>query len=183
MRRRALRTVCHGPAIHSSPVRGSFSAMPFARHPSRTHASATASTPMMHWRRRAIRSAGGTLTHSSFLAATRRTRASASSREVGGTGAGGSGNTGEVMRPSLPRAWQLEKPACIIRAVIRPLAAMGVMLVMLSLTGCLALDYLPQAAAGQRDLARRARDIDDLVREGRVEGRLRSLLAQVSIIK
>jgi predicted aminopeptidase len=60
---------------------------------------------------------------------------------------------------------------------------MGVMLVMLSLTGCLALDYLPQAAAGQRDLARRARDIDDLVREGRVEGRLRSLLAQVSIIK
>jgi predicted aminopeptidase len=60
---------------------------------------------------------------------------------------------------------------------------MSAMLVMLSQTGCLASEYLPQAAAGQRDLARRARDIDELVQEGRVNGHLRALLAQVSVIK
>jgi predicted aminopeptidase len=54
---------------------------------------------------------------------------------------------------------------------------------MLSQAGCLAFEYIPQAAAGQRDLARRARDIDALVAAGRVDGRLRRLLAQVPAIK
>jgi predicted aminopeptidase len=67
--------------------------------------------------------------------------------------------------------------------VIRLLTAVGVTLLMLSQGGCLALDYLPQAAAGQRDLATRARDIDELVAEGRVDGRLRKLLAEVPVIK
>jgi predicted aminopeptidase len=53
----------------------------------------------------------------------------------------------------------------------------------LSQTGCLALEYLPQAAAGQKDLVLRARNIDDLVAEGRVDGRMRKLLGQVSVIK
>jgi predicted aminopeptidase len=56
-------------------------------------------------------------------------------------------------------------------------------LLMLTQAGCLALEYLPQAAAGQNDLRRRALDIDHLVSEGRVDGRMRKLLAQVSRIK
>jgi predicted aminopeptidase len=54
---------------------------------------------------------------------------------------------------------------------------------LLSQAGCLALEYIPQAAAGQRDLARRARPIDLLVSEGRVDGRMRRLLSQVAAIK
>jgi predicted aminopeptidase len=53
----------------------------------------------------------------------------------------------------------------------------------LSQVGCLAFEYVPQAAAGQKDLARRARDIDLLVSEGRVDGRMRRLLSQVPFIK
>jgi predicted aminopeptidase len=50
-------------------------------------------------------------------------------------------------------------------------------------SGCLMFDYVPQAAAGQRDLSRRARDIDELLAEGRVAGRMRRLLSRVSAIK
>ena len=59
----------------------------------------------------------------------------------------------------------------------------GAALLLLTQSGCLAFEYLPQAAAGQRDLIRRARDIDQLVQDGRVDGRMRQLLGQVSIIK
>jgi predicted aminopeptidase len=58
-----------------------------------------------------------------------------------------------------------------------------VLSLVLSQPGCLALEYIPQAAAGQRDLARRARGIEELVSEGRVDGRMRRLLAQVPTIK
>ncbi len=45
------------------------------------------------------------------------------------------------------------------------------------------LDYVTQAAVGENDLLVRARDIDDLVREERVNGRMRGLLSQVATIK
>jgi predicted aminopeptidase len=61
-------------------------------------------------------------------------------------------------------------------------AALVVVLALPSV-GCLATEYLPQAAVGQRDLERRARDIDELVAEGRVAGRLRRLLSLVPVIK
>jgi predicted aminopeptidase len=73
--------------------------------------------------------------------------------------------------------------ASIVKVSGRRTVLGGALWLMLSQTGCLALDYIPQAAAGQRDLARRARDIDLLVSEGRVDGRLRRLLAQVPAIK
>jgi predicted aminopeptidase len=50
-------------------------------------------------------------------------------------------------------------------------------------SGCLTLTYIAQAAAGQQDLNRRARDIDQLVAERRVDGRTRFLLSQVAVIK
>ncbi len=65
----------------------------------------------------------------------------------------------------------------------RPLAIAFLLFVLLVQTGCLVFDYIPQAAAGQRDLARRARDIDALLADGRVAGRMRRLLSQVSTIK
>jgi predicted aminopeptidase len=65
----------------------------------------------------------------------------------------------------------------------RPTVIAFLLLVLLVQTGCLVFDYIPQAAAGQRDLSRRARDIDQLLEEGRVAGRMRRLLSQVSAIK
>jgi predicted aminopeptidase len=67
--------------------------------------------------------------------------------------------------------------------VIRFLTLVGAVFVVLTQCGCLALEYLPQAAAGQRDLMRRSRDIDELVSAGRVDGRMRRLLGQVAVIK
>lgn len=48
---------------------------------------------------------------------------------------------------------------------------------------CSSLTYITQAAVGQNDLNVRARAIDDLVRENRVDGRMRRLLSQVSTMK
>lgn len=48
---------------------------------------------------------------------------------------------------------------------------------------CMKLDYITQAAVGEDDLLVRARDIDDLVREERVSGRMGRLLSQVATIK
>ncbi len=48
---------------------------------------------------------------------------------------------------------------------------------------CWSLAYVSQAAAGQEDLIRRARDIDELVRDDRVGHRMRRLLSQVAAIK
>ncbi len=67
-----------------------------------------------------------------------------------------------------------------MNAVVRGLLATVLFLQMPSCTG---LRYVAQGAAGQDDLNRRARDIDDLVREKRVGPRLRRLLAQVAAIK
>ena len=50
-------------------------------------------------------------------------------------------------------------------------------------TGCSSLAYVTQAAVGQNDLVERARDIDDLVREKRVDPRTRRLLSEVALIK
>jgi predicted aminopeptidase len=50
-------------------------------------------------------------------------------------------------------------------------------------TSCASLTYITQAAAGQDDLNLRARDIDDLVREKRVDARMRRLLSQVATMK
>jgi predicted aminopeptidase len=50
-------------------------------------------------------------------------------------------------------------------------------------TSCTSLHYVAQGAAGQDDLNRRARDIDELIREKRVDARMRGLLSQVGPIK
>ncbi len=52
-----------------------------------------------------------------------------------------------------------------------------------SQTACTGITYVTQAAAGQDDLIRRARDIDMLVRDERVDARMRKLLSQVAIVK
>ncbi len=55
--------------------------------------------------------------------------------------------------------------------------------VLLSPSGCLTLTYITQAAAGQQDLNRRARDISQLVADERVEARTRALLSGIPGIK
>ena len=50
-------------------------------------------------------------------------------------------------------------------------------------SGCLTLTYITQAAAGQEDLNRRARNIDQLVAQGRVDTRTGRLLSQIPTIK
>jgi predicted aminopeptidase len=55
--------------------------------------------------------------------------------------------------------------------------------VLAATTGCTSLSYVTQAAVGQNDLVVRARDIDDLVREERVDPRTRRLLSEVPLIK
>jgi predicted aminopeptidase len=55
--------------------------------------------------------------------------------------------------------------------------------VVLSQSACSSLSYVTQAAVGQDDLIERARDIDDLVREDRLDSRTRRLLSQVPLIK
>ena len=68
-------------------------------------------------------------------------------------------------------------------------AAFGVvnaalLLAALALTSaCTTLTYVTQAAIGQDDLNRRARDIDALVREERVDARMRRLLSSVVSMK
>jgi predicted aminopeptidase len=54
---------------------------------------------------------------------------------------------------------------------------------LLCLTGCTKLTYIRQAAAGQNDLVVRARSIDLLLREGRVDGKTRRSLSHVAPIK
>jgi predicted aminopeptidase len=71
----------------------------------------------------------------------------------------------------------------LFRTCLRLVSLAVALFVLLAQTGCLVFDYLPQAAAGQRDLSRRARDIDQLLAEGRVAGRMRRLLSQVSVIR
>jgi predicted aminopeptidase len=50
-------------------------------------------------------------------------------------------------------------------------------------SACTTLTYVTQAAIGQDDLNRRARDIDSLVREERVDARMRRLLSSVVSMK
>jgi predicted aminopeptidase len=50
-------------------------------------------------------------------------------------------------------------------------------------TGCTSLAYVTQAAVGQNDLSVRARDIDTLVRDQRVDARMRRLLSDVADMK
>jgi predicted aminopeptidase len=50
-------------------------------------------------------------------------------------------------------------------------------------SGCGSLRYVTQASVGQYDLMTRARDIDTLVREERVDARTRRLLGQVAAVK
>src|SRR5438105_9914461 len=54
---------------------------------------------------------------------------------------------------------------------------------LLACAGCTSLRYVTQAAVGQEDLGMRARDIDELVREKRVDARTRGLLSEVARIK
>jgi predicted aminopeptidase len=53
----------------------------------------------------------------------------------------------------------------------------------LAQVACTSVAYLTQAAAGQRDLIRRARDIDEIVRDHDVGPRMERLLSQVAPIK
>jgi predicted aminopeptidase len=53
----------------------------------------------------------------------------------------------------------------------------------LTQAACSSIAYVTQAAAGQEDLIRRARDIDDLVKSSHVGPRMRRLLSQVAVIK
>ena len=57
------------------------------------------------------------------------------------------------------------------------------LLATLLLAGCTSLTYVTQAAVGQEQLEMRARDIDEVVREKRVDPRTRGLLEQVPRIK
>ena len=50
-------------------------------------------------------------------------------------------------------------------------------------SSCTMLHYVAQGAAGQDDLNRRARHIDELVSSNRVDARMRALLSQVATIK
>ncbi|MEO6575181.1 MAG: aminopeptidase, partial [Polyangiaceae bacterium] len=55
--------------------------------------------------------------------------------------------------------------------------------VLLFQASCSSLTYITQAAVGQNDLNVRAREIDDLLSEKRVDGRMRHLLSQVTTMK
>ncbi len=78
----------------------------------------------------------------------------------------------------------MKSRSCLRSRVVGGLLPLLALLVLqLASSGCLAFSYLPQATAGQRDLARRARDIDELVADGRVDSRMRRLLSQVRTIK
>jgi len=54
---------------------------------------------------------------------------------------------------------------------------------LVAITSCTGIRYVTQAAAGQYDLMDRARDIDELVREQRVDARMRRLLSSVALVK
>jgi predicted aminopeptidase len=70
------------------------------------------------------------------------------------------------------------------RTVLLPLASLaGPGLLAIALSGCTSVAYVTQAAVGQENLMMRARDIDELVRDERVDGRMRGLLSEVPAIK
>jgi predicted aminopeptidase len=54
---------------------------------------------------------------------------------------------------------------------------------MLLLSGCASLDYLAQAGAGQDEILTRSRDIDALLRDGRLAGRRGRLVAEIAAMK
>ena len=58
-----------------------------------------------------------------------------------------------------------------------------VLSILLAQSACTSLGYVTQAAAGQADLNQRARDIDTLVGENRVDARKRRLLSSVALMK
>jgi predicted aminopeptidase len=66
-----------------------------------------------------------------------------------------------------------------LKILVAALAALA----LVALSGCTTGRYVAQAACGQIDLMMRARDIETVVRDGRVDPRLRGLLAQVAEIK
>jgi predicted aminopeptidase len=65
----------------------------------------------------------------------------------------------------------------------RIVVAIAGLALLLSQSACVSLAYVTQAAVGQDDLVQRARSIDDLVREKRVDPRMRRLLSEVALIK
>jgi predicted aminopeptidase len=71
----------------------------------------------------------------------------------------------------------------LLRGLARVTCAALVAAVGVASAGCTSLTYVTQAAVGQDDLERRARDIDELVRDRRVDARMRGLLSEVAEIK
>jgi predicted aminopeptidase len=67
--------------------------------------------------------------------------------------------------------------------VIGAAAALVAVLLASLQVSCASLDYVRQAAVGQNDLLVRARDIDVLLRDERVNGRMRRLLSQLPEMK
>ena len=59
----------------------------------------------------------------------------------------------------------------------------AVLALLVGQSGCTSLAYVTQAAVGQNELIERARDIDELVRDKRVDPRTRRLLSEVALIK
>ena len=80
---------------------------------------------------------------------------------------------------------QLDSPRRARRAprTSRPLVGALALVVALLQSACTSLAYVTQASVGQNDLVVRARDIDALVRDGRVGPRTRRLLSEVAPIK
>lgn len=66
---------------------------------------------------------------------------------------------------------------------MRRLSSFVAVAALTALSGCMQLQYLGQAGAGQDDLNRRAIPIDQLLSEGHLTPHLRPLLAQVKTIK
>lgn len=93
---------------------------------------------------------------------------------------------------AMDRSYQARARAHKSRAVIRSVSvralaklplAPWLAVVLFLLTGCGTLDYLAQAANGQKDFMDRAQDIDMLVANRHLEPKRRALLGQVRIIK
>jgi predicted aminopeptidase len=66
---------------------------------------------------------------------------------------------------------------------VRTIGCVAAVVCALFQASCMKLDYVTQAAVGENDLLVRARDIDALLRDGRVSGRMGRLLSQVATIK
>jgi predicted aminopeptidase len=59
----------------------------------------------------------------------------------------------------------------------------ALLLALLAITGCRTMAYLAQAGAGQDEILTKSRDVDELVRDGRLRPRERRLVAEVAQMK